>query len=57
MTSQPTLANLMAKLEVLTHDMAQTQADPQETKEQVKEISCRVLQCWREFILIAKQPT
>ena len=41
MTSQPTLADLMTKLEALTHDMAQTRADLHETKEQVKEISCR----------------
>ena len=39
--SQPTLADLMAKLEALTHDMAQTRADLHEIKEQVKEISCR----------------
>jgi len=38
---QPTLADLMAKLETLTHDMAQTQADLHETKKQAKEISCR----------------
>ena len=39
--SQPTLVDLMAKLKALTHDMAQTRADLHETKEQVKEISCR----------------
>ena len=31
----------MVKLEALTHDMTQTRADLYETKEQVKEISCR----------------
>ena len=41
MASQSTLDNLIAKLEALTHDTAQTQADLHETKEQVKEISCR----------------
>ena len=41
MASQPLLADLMAKLEALTHDMAQTWADLHETKDQVKEISCR----------------
>ena len=40
MASQPTLADLVAKLEALTHDMAQARADLHETKEQVKEISC-----------------
>ena len=41
MASQPTLADLMAKLEALTHNMAQTRAALHGTKEQVKEISCR----------------
>jgi len=41
MTSQPMLADLIAKLEALIHDMAQTRADLHETKEQVKEISYR----------------
>ena len=41
MASQPFLTDLMAKLEALTHDMAQTRVDLHETKEQVKEISCR----------------
>jgi len=36
MASQSTLADLMAKLEALAHDMAQTRADLHETKEQVK---------------------
>ena len=35
-TSQPTLPDLMAKLEALTHDMAQTRADLHKTKEQIK---------------------
>ena len=41
MASQPTLADLMAKLEALTLDMAQTRADLHKTKEQVKKISRR----------------
>ena len=36
MASQSTIADLKAKLEALTHDMAQTRADLRETKEQVK---------------------
>ena len=32
MASQPTLADLMAKLEALTHDMARMQADLHATK-------------------------
>jgi len=41
MASQPILADFMAKLDALTHDLAQARADLHETKEQVKEISCR----------------
>ena len=37
---QPTLADLIAKLEALTHDMAHNRADLHETKVQVKNI-CR----------------
>ena len=41
MVSQPTLTDLIAKLEALTYDTAQTRADLHKTKGQVKEISCR----------------
>ena len=36
MASQPTLADLMAKFEALTHDMAQTRVDLHGIKEQLK---------------------
>ena len=36
MASQPILADLMAKLEALIHDMAQTQADLHKTKSKEK---------------------
>jgi len=36
MASQPTLPDLITKLEALTYEMTQTRADLHETKEQIK---------------------